>query len=139
MPKRAYTARDLCEDQGSLLCALKENVLPRVMKEYLHMKSRAFNRILEGKHSAIRQSAPRKCSTCRDRVPQGTEDHTCQVTRGPRPQEHGGVDATAFVVDFDEDRLLAYVDDARPTRRTGKKKAPVVKKQAQALTRVGCR
>ena len=52
----------------------------------------------------------------------------------------GNVDATALVVDFDEERLLVYAEDTRPTRptqRTGKKKAPVVKKQAQALTRVG--
>jgi len=71
------------------LRALKENVLPMVMKEYLYMKPRAFNRILEGTHSAIRQSAAGKCSTRRDQVPQGAEDHTCQAARGQRPQEHG--------------------------------------------------
>ena len=66
--------------------ALKENVLPMVMKEYLYMKPRAFNRILEGTHSAIRQSAAGKCSTRRDQVPQGAEDHV-QTTPARRRED----------------------------------------------------
>ena len=211
--KRAYSVRDLSEDQRSLLRALKENVLPRVMREYLRMDRRAFNRVLEGKHSAtmgrppcldapavaevreqvINAKAEKKAMTkhetldvmaslsrdtaARRNVPlaaapsakllcknaararikfgKGQKTTTARWREGRDlrnmatmaaanslygdvpMQLMGNVDATAFVVDFDEERLLAYVEDAKPSKSKGKKKAPVAKKQAQALTRVG--